>query len=72
VLNVLGVWYILAIGVLQSVRPRSYNFGDDEGPFLSRVELVKPYLILDETEDQITDAEGPLLYVAVVVVSDAL
>jgi hypothetical protein len=72
VLDVLGVWNLLAVRVLQSVRPWLCNLGDDKGPFPLRVELVTPSFILNATEDQVTNVERPFLDVAVMVVSNAL
>jgi hypothetical protein len=48
------------------------NFGDDEGSFPRGRELVHAVSLLDAPEDEIANAEGSFLNVAVVVASKLL
>jgi hypothetical protein len=71
-LDIPGVWDLLAIRYRKQYDPWFGNLEHDEGSFPSRIKLVQLNFILDAVKDQISNIERSCLNILVVVTTDAL
>jgi hypothetical protein len=71
-LHVPRVWYCLSVTPLKAISGWADDFSDDERSLPRGRELVHAVSLLDAPEDEVTNIEGSILDVAVVILSKFL
>jgi hypothetical protein len=71
-LHVPGIGHSLPVAPLEVIRGGADDFGDDEGSFPRGRELVHAICFLDTPKDEVANAEGSFLNVAIVIASELL
>jgi hypothetical protein len=71
-LHVPRVWYSLSVTPLKAISGWADDFSDDERSLPRGRELVHAVSLLDAPEDEVTNIEGSILDVAVVILSKFL